>query len=280
MTSDAKFWGVLVIAPLFAIGFLPPILVHEASHRVRMWWLAYAVISVLVLLITSFALRKEPNNLRKTYADNFSQTYMRRLKAVSIAQLITSAATILLMIQIVNLDAIEKPWASLGEIAIMVAHPLPVIQRYDTDIPVAMSSLVTFKVKAIVALAFILALECIAAVVALICIMSRRERCALLLAQAERFKARNWSGLKVSLCVPFALFMAFSALFGWSEFDPPTPENLRKFCIITVACYAQDNLMIIAAALSKALMATLGIVSPLPIIAFYLYSAPEDFAGY
>lgn len=206
----------------------------------RVAWLSTLLILSFGSVMAYVKTQDEPKLIyRGTYLRHRPLTMGIILGALLIAEILAIAATY---------ATPERPllWqaslllSSFGEIV------FPLIGKYATRVTPPLQPEVLYKVQAVTTLFMLAGAVITIAILPHIILMSDSDQRFLEKVQSRVRGGSNWLTRNPLILVPFAVLIGFDLFFGWFEFDPDPAYLTHKKCLLKAACYAHDDLHLIA----------------------------------
>jgi hypothetical protein len=237
--------GTLIGIGVLAFSLLPAWAVNSASQQSRMTWVGAVLFFAFGGAMASLASRAAPPS-----ATQEPGPYVSRYR-------LPFQAVLGLSFLIAELFAIAVTYAEPGigiggglglYVSKLGATLFPVVAKYATAIEPPLSPDALFRAQAIVSIFMLAGIPSFIAFAAYFLGVPDSERRNLHAANPTK----SPSGTLVIFGGAFVLFIGASAFFGWGEFDDE-PVTKAWGYILEAKCYARgDDLLIFAAALSKA----------------------------
>lgn len=180
-------------------------------------------------------------------------SYFRRTQPVR--QAIIVGAPILALISSVASTYATPERPPLWHVTVFVAQIgsaiFPVVGKLATHIVPALPPVTLYKAQFVVTLFMLASLTLIITTISIVLFMSRSERRALREA-TERSGYRSRSPAIIWLTSPFLVGFGLALYFGWLGFTPEPKDMQGARCLVTAACYVQNDILLLAAALIDA----------------------------
>lgn len=246
-----KHWAFW--ASFFLLVMFPAVGVNSASPAARLGWVI--VLSILFMLAPIIHARasKDP--------DVQSAELQVRRRPVAMAIIVATLALALILSVAATYTMPERPvlWQMTMFVAQVGSTIFPVVGKFATHITPPLAPATLYKVQSITAFFLLASLVTVVMVISNSLSMSSRERRALLKVQ-ERYGRKIRSPALMWLCMAVAVVFGLAVFFGWIGFSSEPKYMSGKRCLVTAACYVQDDILLLVGAffVSFMILATWG----------------------
>ncbi|MFZ5672042.1 MAG: hypothetical protein ACOZAM_03660 [Pseudomonadota bacterium] len=235
-----------------AVAFLaafPVFAVNSTSSGMRMLWIGALLMLAFIGFVGHLQVKGDPE-IQKYAELQRRGPYLKRyrpavfaivLGVLVVAELLAVAATYATPQNPLFLHVTKQIAAGGNEI-------FPLVGKYATQMTPPLAAEVLYKVQTVTTLFLTAGAIAFLAYAPYILCMPREEARAMQRLQ-ERMRTSKFASspiVMLYILVPFGILVGFALFLGWFEFAPEPAYLTRKKCLMKAACYAADDLHLIA----------------------------------
>lgn len=231
------------------LAIFPPLAVNTTSWGARIAWTCVLIMGGFLGFFVNVCEQSNPE-LHKYAELQRNGPYLRRYRPVVFALILGALLLAELLAVAVTYATPDKPLLSRTTIAIAQwgTSVFPLIGKYPTQMTSPLEAQTLFKTQAVMTL-FLLAgaLNFITLAPYILC-MPHEETVVMHRMQNDLNSSKFLSSSPsvIVALMPFSILMGLAFFLGWLDFRADSYRSLSFECLATAACYAQDDLMLIA----------------------------------
>jgi hypothetical protein len=225
---------------LVVFSALPPLLVENTTIGSKKIWFGFII--ALIVIGVSVLLMSLANGQKM---DDFSGPYERKwYKTISIVFIFSFAITIALSIAFANMRETSSAVGSIAHFLPEFVYPIfPWIKRFRAAHVVISPVLLPIKIESIMSVWFMFGCIITISYSTFFSLMPKAERASAHI-RNEKYQGSN-SGVSSLFVIAFGIYCCLHGYLGWGEF---APSITSRDCIMSVPCFMNNDLAIIAAA--------------------------------
>lgn len=245
-TSATKYLSLSVTAFL---ATFPVFAVNSASSGMRMLWIGALLMLAFIGFIGHLQVKGDPE-IQKYAALQQRGPYLKRYRPAVFAIILGVLAITELLAVAATYATPQRPliWHTTMQIAAWGDAIFPLVGKYATRMTPPLAPDVLYKVQAVTTL-FLTAGAIVFLAYAPYILCMPREEARTMQHLEDRMRPSKFASspiVMLYILVPFGILVGFALFLGWFEFAPEPTYLTRKKCLMKAACYAADDLHLIA----------------------------------
>lgn len=231
----------------FLVAIFPAVGVNFASPAARLGWAI--ILSALFALTLAAHARASKDPVVQS-----AEQHIRRRPIARAILLVAPALTLILSVA-ATYALPERPllWQVTRFFAQLGGTVFPIVGKFATHIAPPLAPAILYKAQSIVTLFMLTSLALAVSAITRNLMASSNERRAIRKMQ-ERYGRKARSPVLRWLCIVLGTGFSLAVFFGWFGFSPEPKDMSGKRCLVTAACYVQDDILLLVGAFFDSFM--------------------------